>query len=231
LGPFLHSLFQASKLIKILGGGSITDSAKLISFIIANDLTNKNDLDFLDQNLHPKRTALNPSKVSIVCIPTTLYGGEYSKLAVVVDPRYGIRKTFGDPSLIPDVVILDPVLAKSTPEWLWTSSGVRAIDHCVETLCRLGQPDEKVDDDAKKALSSLASGLLQSKEHPEDLEIRLETQLAANVAMDGTPYHWLYFPDDAWSIKLILHSFMSRHRIWRVSCDKHPNWPAWGTSW
>lgn len=218
-------------MIKNVGGGSYTDSAKLISFIVANDSIYNNDIDSLDQHFATKTKATNPARVCIICIPTTLYGGEYSKLAVGVDPRYGVRKTFGDPSLIPDVVILDPALARSTPEWIWISSGVRAIDHCVETLCRLGQPDEKVDDDAKKALSALASGLLQSKEHPEDLEIRLETQLAANVAMDGMPYPFFCFPDNAQSIMLILHSSMSTYTIWGVSCYNHTDWPAWGSSW
>lgn len=175
-----------------VGGGNITDSAKLISLIAANNDVFANDLEPLHQFLPANNKATNPSNISIICIPTTLSGGEYSKSAVGVDTRDSVRKTLAHPSLIPYVVILDPALARSTPEWLWTSTGIRAIDHCVETLCRLGQPDEEIDINAKAALSSLATGLLQSKENPRDLKIRLNTQLAANVAMDGTFYHLIY---------------------------------------
>ena len=175
-----------------VGGGNITDSAKLISFIAANNDILANDLESLHQFLPANKKVTNSANISIICIPTTLSGGEYSKSAVGVDTRDSIRKTLAHPSLIPHMVILDPALAKSTPEWLWTSSGVRAIDHCVETLCRLGQPDEKIDMNAKTALSSLATGLLQSNENPYDLQIRLNTQLAANLAMDGTYYHLIY---------------------------------------
>ena len=168
------------------GGGNITDAAKLISLIAANIDILANDLASLDQLLPPNNHAINPSNIPIVCIPTTLCGGEYSKLAVGVDPRDGVRKTLGHPSLIPYAVILDPGLSINTPEWLWISSGIRAIDHCVEILCRIGQPDEEVDNIAAAALNILATGLLQSRENPSDLQTRLNTQLAAKDSMSGT---------------------------------------------
>lgn len=83
------------------------------------------------------------------------------------------------------MVILDPALAQRTPEQVWTSTGIRAVDHCVETLCRVGQEDEKVDEDAREALRALVEGLLRTMEEPGDVQARLATMIAAAAAMDG----------------------------------------------
>src|SRR5205814_8038811 len=32
-------------------------------------------------------------------------------------------------------VMLDPAITVHTPEWLWLSTGIRAVDHCVEGIC------------------------------------------------------------------------------------------------
>ena len=32
-------------------------------------------------------------------------------------------------------VVLDPAITVHTPEWLWLSTGIRAVDHCVEGVC------------------------------------------------------------------------------------------------
>ena len=36
---------------------------------------------------------------------------------------------------MPRAVILDPWVGLHTPEWLWLSTGIRAVDHCVEGIC------------------------------------------------------------------------------------------------
>ena len=45
------------------------------------------------------------------------------------------RKLLRHPLLMPRAVILDPGSAAHTPEWLWLSTGIRAVDHCVEGIC------------------------------------------------------------------------------------------------
>ena len=67
----------------------------------------------------------------MINVPTTLSAGEYSPYTGGIDPNDGVKKIFVHQSLFADVVILDPYLAQSTPEWVWMSTGVRSIDHCV----------------------------------------------------------------------------------------------------
>jgi alcohol dehydrogenase class IV len=91
-----------------VGGGSVIDSAKAAKY-----LSKKKNL------VH-------------IAIPTTLSASEFSHIAGYTDEH--TKKGIRDKSLAPQYVILDPTGPEETPEWLWRSSGVRALDHAVETL-------------------------------------------------------------------------------------------------
>jgi alcohol dehydrogenase len=45
-----------------------------------------------------------------------------------------IKHALSDPRIAPRTVIADPVVTLDTPGWLWAASGIRALDHAVETL-------------------------------------------------------------------------------------------------
>jgi alcohol dehydrogenase class IV len=79
-------------------------------------------------------------------------------------------------------VILDAALTTTTPDKYWLSTGVRAVDHCVETLCSLHSHREG-DEAAEKGLKQLVPGLLASKESKQDLEARHKCQLGVIDAM------------------------------------------------
>ncbi len=59
-----------------------------------------------------------------------------------------------------------PLIATSsalhTPEWLWLSAGIRAVDHCVEGVCS-NEAHVFRDAQALKGLALLASGLPRVK--------------------------------------------------------------------
>lgn len=83
-----------------------------------------------------------------------------------------------------NLIILDPELCLTTPEYHWLSTGVRSLDHCVEALCCLdgtATSDEK----AEKGLRLLAPSLLKCKSDPKDVEARKQCQLAVGLAMDN----------------------------------------------
>ena len=63
-----------------------------------------------------------------------------------------------------------------TPEWLWLSTGIRAVDHCVEGICS-GEAHPYADAQALKGLSMLASGLARVKANPCDLDARMDCQI------------------------------------------------------
>jgi maleylacetate reductase len=69
--------------------------------------------------------------------PTTLSAGEFTSAAGVTDERGPVKRMFLYPRLLPDIVILDPEMTTQTPNRLFFSTGLRAVDHAVETWCSI----------------------------------------------------------------------------------------------
>jgi maleylacetate reductase len=129
---------------------------------------------------------VRPPPFTMINVPTTLSAGEYSPYAGGIDATDGVKKIFVLQSLFADVVILDPELAQHSPEWVWMSSGVRSIDHCVELLGSLNPDVEaETEEAAVQGLIEVVRGLLKLRKDPKDLRARLETQIGSNHAMDG----------------------------------------------
>ena len=126
-------------LIVTIGGGSPTDAAKAITLCLANDIAEEADIERLltkaDPSGAPITPALNPPDVPQISIPTTLSAGEFSAIAGVKNEATGTKEMLRHPGMMPRVVILDPKVARHTPEWLFLSTGIRAVDHCVEGVC------------------------------------------------------------------------------------------------
>lgn len=176
-------------LLVTLGAGSLTDASKIISFALANDVSSPGELESLCPS-SPKRRpqeAIREAQIPIVCVPTSLAGGEYSPFAGATNDADGRKYSFSGPGILcPALVILDPALALSTPPKIWLSTGVKAIDHCVETLCSL-QSDEGADADARKGLGKLVPALLRcaADKDGKDDGARLESQLGVVDAMSA----------------------------------------------
>ncbi|KAI3336359.1 putative Fe-containing alcohol dehydrogenase [Xylariaceae sp. AK1471] len=169
--------------IVTLGAGSLIDAAKVVSYAIANSVSTPDELKSLSVGSASKRPNVRLSEIPIISIPTSLSGGEYSSFAGATNDADGRKHSFSGPEIKgPSLVILDPELATTTPPSVWLSTGVRAIDHCVETLCSL-QSNEGADEAARLGLKRLVPGLLRCKENPEDIEGRLECFLGSRDAM------------------------------------------------
>ena len=115
-----------------------------------------------------------------LAIPTTLSAAEFSHLAGVTNESGGqpIKAGFVDVAVTPRVVLLDPALTLETPLPLWLSTGIRALDHAVETLYAPGA--HPVNDVlALEAIKKLFAALPACQSDPANLDTRLELQLAA----------------------------------------------------
>ena len=164
-------------LIVTLGGGSITDGAKAVQLCLGNDIRDAASLD--------KVRAPNPvqsSKVRQISIPTTLSAGEFSPISGVTDERTRVKELFRHPDIVPKAVVLDPAVTRHTPMWLWLSTGIRAVDHCVEGICSK-EASPYGDASALHGLSLLARGLPRVKANPDDMEARLDCQLGSWLSM------------------------------------------------
>jgi len=173
-------------LIVTIGGGSITDAAKAVQLCLASDIATPEALDALRPVKSPDGAMVpppcHPPTVPQIAVPTTLSAGEFSAIAGVTDERTKVKELFRHPMIIPRTVILDPLLTVHTPEWLFLSTGIRAVDHCVEGICsRAANP--YADAQALRGLALLARGLPRVKDNPQDLEARLDCQMGAWLSM------------------------------------------------
>jgi alcohol dehydrogenase class IV len=169
-------------LIATIGGGSVTDGAKAVQLCLANDIRDAEALD--DCRPRPDGTTpdLRPPTVRQITVPTTLSAGEFSAISGITDERRRVKELFRHPLIIPRAVMLDPAITVHTPEWLWLSTGIRAVDHCVEGICS-GEANPFADAQALHGLALLTRGLPRVKTDPDDIEARLDCQLGSWLSM------------------------------------------------
>src|SRR5689334_91187 len=168
-------------LIVTVGGGSITDGAKAVQLCLANGI---DDIDGIDRirvhkGVAPDMTAPTVRQVSV---PTTIAGGEFSSIAGVTDRSTNVKQMLRHPLAVPRATILDPAITVHTPEWLFLSTGIRAIDHCVEAICSR-ETHPYADAQSVKGLAMLADALPRVKANPGDLDARMDAQIGTWLSM------------------------------------------------
>ena len=168
-------------LIVTVGGGSITDGAKAVQLCLANDIRTVEGINTVRsiKGAAPDMTAPTVRQISV---PTTIAGGEFSALAGVTNLRTKVKEMLRHERVMPRAVILDPAVTVHTPLWLWLSTGIRAVDHCVEGLCsREAHP--YADAQALKGLSMLTQALPRVKANSRDLDARMDCQIGTWLSM------------------------------------------------
>ena len=170
------------------GGGSVTDAAKMVAICLGNGITDPAQLDACHVSVGADGSSVRPDfkppSLASVIVPTTLSAGEHSPMAGCTDSALNVKQMYFHARALPRTVILDPALTRNTPEWLWLSTGVRAIDHAVEDLC--SSSSKPFSDGASfHALRLLGRGLRAVKADPNDLDARLDCQLGAWMSMIG----------------------------------------------
>ncbi|MBH5403063.1 iron-containing alcohol dehydrogenase [Bradyrhizobium sp. CNPSo 4010] len=168
-------------LIVTVGGGSITDGAKAVQLCLANDI---NDIAGIDRIRVHKGVApeMIAPTVRQISVPTTIAGGEFSSIAGVTDRAAQVKQMLRHPLTVPRATILDPAITVHTPEWLFLSTGIRAVDHCVEAICSR-ETHPYADAQAVKGLAMLADALPRVKADPLDLDARMDAQIGTWLSM------------------------------------------------
>jgi maleylacetate reductase len=162
-------------LIVTIGGGSITDGAKAVQLCLANDIRNPDDIDRIRSGRGAPPQLKAPT-VRQISVPTTIAGGEFSATAGVTNETTKVKEALRQPLTMPRAVILDPWLSLHTPEWLWLSTGIRAVDHCVEGICAT-EAQPYGDAQALQGLAMLARALPRVKADANDIEARMDCQI------------------------------------------------------
>jgi maleylacetate reductase len=175
-------------LILTVGGGSVTDAAKMVGLCLGNDVTQPSALDAYRATTASDGSTIRPAveapAVRFIAIPTTLSAGEFNASAGCTDTARQVKESFAHPLMAARTVVLDPGATVHTPQWLWLSTGIRAVDHAVEDLCSVNS--QPMSDGASlHALRLLGAGLRAVKADPSDVAARLDCQLGAWMSMVG----------------------------------------------
>ena len=168
-------------LIVTVGGGSITDGAKAVQLCLANGIDSVDGIDRIRvrKGVAPEMIAPTVRQISV---PTTIAGGEFSAIAGVTNRASHVKEMLRHPLIVPRATILDPAITVHTPEWLFLSTGIRAIDHCVEAICSR-ETHPYADAQSVKGLAMLADTLPRVKANPADLDARMDAQIGTWLSM------------------------------------------------
>ncbi|MCJ1319817.1 hypothetical protein MMC15_005153 [Xylographa vitiligo] len=140
-----------------IGGGSPIDSAKAIS-----------------HRSHEK----TGKYLYHISIPTTLSAAECSFTAGYTKED-GVKTGVSKPEIVVDVIIYDPKFAVQTPQKLWLSTGMRAMDHAIELLYHPTSTEVPTKQLLLTAAATLFAYLPKSKAEPENEDYITRLQLAA----------------------------------------------------
>jgi len=177
-GAALAREVEADHLLAV-GGGSVTDATKTMLLALWRGVR---DVDTLS-TLAPKRGSgslppLDSDRMRMTAVPTTLSAAEFTASAGITDVQRKVKLSFSHSRMAPIAVILDPAATLETPMELMLSTGMRAMDHAVERWCSI-RPHPLGDGLSLQAMAMLAGNLPAIKARPDDLEPRLNCQLAA----------------------------------------------------
>jgi alcohol dehydrogenase class IV len=150
-----------------IGGGSPIDSAKAISY-----------------RLHDK----SGKWLYHIAIPTTLSASECTMMAGYTESN-GVKTGVRGKELVPHAVLYDAKFALHTPERLWTSTSMRAMDHAIELLYHPTASEMPARWLTLQAATSLFENLPKYKANPKDEDVITKLQLAAFASLGFLGYN------------------------------------------
>jgi len=154
---------RADSLIS-LGGGSPIDSTK----VVVKELS----ANFVKPTL------------AHLAVPTTLSAAEFSHSAGMTDDTTKRKSGIRDTRLVPRFIFLDPKITIDTPSWLWACTGIRSLDHAVESVYS-PRHQPYVDTLALESITLLFQNLKHSTDNPTEIAPRLACQTAAWMSFAG----------------------------------------------
>ncbi|KAF2851485.1 maleylacetate reductase [Plenodomus tracheiphilus IPT5] len=127
---------EADCLISI-GSSSYSDACKIARLMQTNLKPSNMTVDAMEglvtQEYGSAKDLIDPS-VKLIVVPTSLSASEWNTSSSAVNPNTQKKQHFASANASPELILLDPEVASTAPRKLWLSSGMRAVDHCVETM-------------------------------------------------------------------------------------------------
>jgi alcohol dehydrogenase class IV len=121
-----------------IGSSSYSDASKIARLMhasLAPDNLTVEAMEALVDQEKGSATGLKDPTTKLILVPTSLSASEWNSNSSATNPQTKKKQHFASEHAAPDLILLDPEVASTSPRKLWLSSGMRAVDHCVETVC------------------------------------------------------------------------------------------------
>ncbi|MFQ5577581.1 MAG: iron-containing alcohol dehydrogenase, partial [Anaerolineae bacterium] len=158
-----------------LGGGSAIDAAKAMWAVYENPGLNP-------ETINPFEPLTLRQKARLIAIPTTSGTGSEATWATVITSAEENRKIgAGSPGILPDIAIVDPILAQKMPPRLTADTGLDALTHAIEGYtCNLHS--DFTDGLCVKAMQLVFEYLPRAVKNGADMQAREKMHNAATLA-------------------------------------------------
>ncbi|WP_077329028.1 iron-containing alcohol dehydrogenase [Virgibacillus siamensis] len=157
-----------------LGGGSCIDTAKSIAVLATND-------GYIGDYMGMKKMA-EVKPIPHIAIPTTAgTGSEVTDAVVIANTTTDVKMMIKQPSFLPEVAIVDPLLTLSSPKQVTAATGIDALSHAVEAyISKRSHP--MTDDMALSAMKLIVENITIAYEDGDNLDARENMSLGAMQA-------------------------------------------------
>jgi len=156
-----------------LGGGSSMDTAKAVALTLTNGGKAIDNI-----TLYKLCDPVMPH----IAIPTTAgTGSEVSTIAVIKNEEIGRKFNIAEFVIAPNVAILDPHMTLSLPRMLTAATGMDALTHAIDGMCSIMR-NAVCTGHGLNAIRLIAEHLPRVVENPNDVDARMQMQIAAAMA-------------------------------------------------
>ncbi|MFE8702782.1 iron-containing alcohol dehydrogenase [Cytobacillus sp. FJAT-54145] len=167
------SLFQKEQcdLIISLGGGSCIDTAKAVAVLAKNG-------GYIGDYIGAKKVA-NQGVIPHIAVPTTAgTGSEATDVTIITNTMTEVKMMVKQPSFMPTVAIVDPILTVSSPQHVTSATGIDALSHAIEAyLSKRAHP--MTDTMALSAMNLIVNNILPAYEDGANIDAREAMALGA----------------------------------------------------
>lgn len=165
---------QSCDLIIGIGGGSVIDTGKAISSLLANGGV---PLDYLEVIGEGKK--ITQPSLPFIAIPTTSgTGAEVTRNAVLLSPKHHVKVSMRSPYMLARLALIDPELTYTLPPSITASTGLDALTQVLEPYVSI-KANPLTDTLCREGMKRAARSLRKAYEHGDNAAAREDMSLAS----------------------------------------------------
>jgi hypothetical protein len=164
-------------LVIAIGGGSALDAAKAVALMATQSRPMWDFEDIGDNWTRVDTSALLP----VIAIPTTAgTGSELGRASVITNEDEARKVIVYHPRMMPDVVVMDPMLTTGLPAHITAATGMDALSHALEAYSAPSY-HPMAEGIALNALQMIKQWLPRATADGNDLEARAQMLVASGM--------------------------------------------------